>query len=234
MSDLAARLSTIRGRIQMACDRAGRAVESVELIGVSKNHPAESVTEAVRLGLTLFGENRIQEAKAKIPLSPGSARWHFIGHLQTNKAKDAMALFQMVQGVDSLDVAHELQKQAVKQVRRMPILLEVNVAGESSKFGWHPDAVLEALPALNALDRLELRGLMTIAPYSTDPERARPFFRNLRELRDRCAERLGAPLPVLSMGMSGDLEVAIEEGSTMVRIGTDLFGSRPRPLPEAG
>jgi pyridoxal phosphate enzyme (YggS family) len=218
----------------MACERAGRAVESVELIGVSKNHPAESVTEAVRLGLTLFGENRIQEAKAKIPLSPGSARWHFIGHLQTNKAKDAMTLFQMVQGVDSLDVAHELQKQAVKQARRMSILLEVNVAGESSKFGWHPDAVLEALPALNALDRLELRGLMTIAPYSTDPERARPFFRNLRELRDRCAERLGAPLPVLSMGMSGDLEVAIEEGSTMVRIGTDLFGSRPRPLPEAG
>lgn len=230
MSDLSTRLAAIRGRIHAACERSGRAVESVELMGVSKNHPPESVAEAVRLGLTLFGENRIQEAKAKIPLSPAAARWHFIGHLQTNKAKDAMALFQMVQGVDSLEVALELQKQAAKQSRRMPILLEVNVAGESSKFGWHPEAVPDALAALNSLDRLELRGLMTIAPYSPDPERARPFFRRLRELRDQCAERLGADLPILSMGMSGDLEVAIEEGSTLVRIGTDLFGARPRAV----
>jgi len=234
MSDLATRLTALRRRIHGACDRAGRAVDSVELMGVSKNHPAESVAEAVGLGLTLFGENRIQEAKAKIPLSPSSARWHFIGHLQTNKAKEAMALFQMVQGVDSLEVALELQKQAAKQSRRMPILLEVNVAGESSKFGWHPDDVPGVLPALGSLDRLELHGLMTIAPYSPDPERARPFFRRLRELRDLCAERIGAPLPILSMGMSGDLEVAIEEGSTLVRIGTDLFGTRPRPAIAGG
>lgn len=196
-------------------------------MGVSKNHPASAVTELVSLGLTLFGENRIQEAKVKIPAAPGRARWHFIGHLQSNKARDAVALFEMVQGVDSLAIAEELQKQAAKQSRRLGILLEVNVAGESSKFGWNPDRVVEAIPAVNALDRLELHGLMTIAPYSPDPGRARPYFRRLRELRERCEQVLGAPLPVLSMGMSGDLEVAIEEGSTLVRVGTDLFGPRP-------
>lgn len=195
-------------------------------MGVSKNHPASAVTELVSLGLTLFGENRIQEAKVKIPAAPGRARWHFIGHLQSNKARDAVALFEMVQGVDSLAIAEELQKQAAKQSRRLGILLEVNVAGESSKFGWNPDRVVEAIPAVNALDRLELHGLMTIAPYSPDPGRARPYFRRLRELRERCEQVLGAPLPVLSMGMSGDLEVAIEEGSTLVRVGTDLFGPR--------
>lgn len=227
MSELAERLERVRGRILAACERCGRDPAGVELMGVSKNHPASAVEELVSLGLTLFGENRIQEAKAKIPAAPGRARWHFIGHLQSNKARDAVALFEMVQGVDSLAIAEELQKQAAKQSRRLGILLEVNVAGESSKFGWNPDQVVEAIPAVNGLDRLELHGLMTIAPYSPDPGRARPYFRRLRELRDRCEQVLGAPLPVLSMGMSGDLEVAIEEGSTLVRVGTDLFGPRP-------
>ena len=227
MSDLATNLDRIQSRIASAAARAGRNPADVQLMAVSKNHPAETVADAVRLGLTLFGENRIQEAKAKIPLSPGRARWHFIGHLQSNKARDAVALFEMIQGVDSLDIAHELQKQADKLSRRIGILLEVNVAGESSKFGWNPEAALAAIPALNELDRLELHGLMTVAPYSTDPERVRSVFTRLRELRDRCADRLGAPLPVLSMGMSGDLEIAIEEGSTLVRVGTALFGERP-------
>jgi pyridoxal phosphate enzyme (YggS family) len=232
MSELAANLAAIRGRMHEACLRSGRTIDTVELMAVSKNHPPETVAEAVGLGLTLFGENRIQEAKSKIPLSPDSARWHFIGHLQSNKARDAVALFEMIQGVDSLDLAAELQKHAVKQSRRPAILLEVNIAGEESKFGWNPQAVLDALPALRALDQLRLSGLMTIAPYSEDPEIARPVFRQLRELRDRCAERLGSPLPILSMGMSGDLEVAIEEGSTLVRVGTALFGARPsRPVP---
>jgi len=228
MSDIATNLDRIQSRIASAAARAGRNPADVQLLAVSKNHPAETVSEAVRLGLTLFGENRIQEAKAKIPLSPGRARWHFIGHLQSNKARDAVALFEMIQGVDSLDIANELQKQADKLSRRIGILLEVNVAGESSKFGWNPETALDAIPALNALDRLELHGLMTVAPYSTDPERVRPVFKRLRELRDRCADRLGAPLPVLSMGMSGDLEIAIEEGSTLVRVGTALFGERPK------
>jgi hypothetical protein len=232
MSDLAANLAAIRGRMHEACLRSGRPIDTVELMAVSKNHPPETVAEAVGLGLTLFGENRIQEAKAKIPLSPSSARWHFIGHLQSNKARDAVALFEMIQGVDSLDVAAELQKHAVKQSRRPGILLEVNIAGEESKFGWNPQAVLDALPALQGFDHLRLEGLMTIAPYSEDPELARPVFHQLRELRDRCADRLGAPLPILSMGMSGDLEVAIEEGATLVRVGTALFGPRPsRPVP---
>lgn len=203
-------------------------------MAVSKFHPPESIAAAAALGLTTFGESRVQEAKMKIPQCPGRLAWHLIGHLQSNKAKDAVALFPMIQSVDSLALAQELQRHAEKQSRRVGILLEVNVAGEASKFGWRPEAVLADLEATNALSRLEIHGLMTIAPYATDPERVRPCFRRLRELRDRCAERLGAPLPVLSMGMSGDLEVAIEEGSTMVRVGTALFGERPRPARPAG
>jgi pyridoxal phosphate enzyme (YggS family) len=225
---LAENLAVIRSRIAAACERAGRDPAEVTLMAVSKNQPPDRIAEAAAAGLTLFGENRVQEAKAKIPLCPGRLEWHFIGHLQSNKARDAVSLFRMIQGVDNAGLAEELQKQAEKQACSVPILLEVNIAGESSKFGWNPERVLAELPALNALSRLEIHGLMTIAPYSVDAERVRPMFRKLRELRDRCADVLGAPLPVLSMGMSGDMEVAIEEGSTMVRIGTALFGQRPK------
>ena len=228
MSELQENLTRIRSRIDQACERSGRQLDSVRLMAVSKNQPPERVAEAASAGLTLFGENRIQDAKVKIPLCPGQLEWHFIGHLQSNKSRDAVSLFQVVQGVDSLALAEELQKQALKQARSLPILLEVNVAGESSKFGWNPDRLLAELPQLNALNRLEVHGLMTIAPYAVDPEQVRPIFRRLRELRDRCTDLLEAPLPVLSMGMSGDLEVAIEEGATLVRVGTALFGERPR------
>lgn len=228
MSELHENLARIRGRIERACERSGRQPDSVRLMAVSKNQPPSRVAEAAAEGLTLFGENRIQEAKVKIPQCSGRLEWHFIGHLQSNKARDAVSLFRVVQGVHSLALAEELQKQAAKQARSLPILLEVNVAGESSKFGWHPDRLLAEFLQLNALSRLEVHGLMTIAPYAVDPERVRPVFRRLRELRDRCADLLGAPLPVLSMGMSGDLEVAIEEGATLVRVGTALFGERPR------
>lgn len=228
MSELQENLARIRGRIERACERSGRTPESVRLMAVSKNQPPSRVAEAAAEGLTLFGENRIQEAKIKIPQCPGRLEWHFIGHLQSNKARDAVGLFKVVQGVDSLALAEELQKQAAKQARSLPILLEVNVAGESSKFGWNPERLLAEFLQLNALPRLEVHGFMTIAPYAVDPERVRPVFRRLRELRDRCADLLGAPLPVLSMGMSGDLEVAIEEGATLVRVGTALFGERPR------
>ena len=228
MSELQENLTRIRSRIDQACERSGRQPDSVRLMAVSKNQPPERVAEAASAGLTLFGENRIQEAKVKIPLCPGQLEWHFIGHLQSNKSRNAVSLFHVVQGVDSLALAEELQKQAIKQARSLPILLEVNVAGESSKFGWNPDRLLAELLQLNALNRLEVHGLMTIAPYAVDPEQVRPIFRRLRELRDRCTDLLGAPLPVLSMGMSGDLEVAIEEGATLVRVGTALFGERPR------
>ena len=228
MSELQENLTRIRSRIDQACKRSGRQPDSVRLMAVSKNQSPELVAQAASAGLTLFGENRIQEAKVKIPLCPGQLEWHFIGHLQSNKSRDAVSLFHVVQGVDSLALAEELQKQAIKQARSLPILLEVNVAGESSKFGWNPDRLLAELLQLNALNRLEVHGLMTIAPYAVDPEQVRPIFRRLRELRDRCTDLLGAPLPVLSMGMSGDLEVAIEEGATLVRVGTALFGERPR------
>jgi hypothetical protein len=228
VSELQENLTRIRSRIDQACERSGRQPDSVRLMAVSKNQPPERVAEAASAGLTLFGENRIQDAKVKIPLCPGQLEWHFIGHLQSNKSRDAVSLFQVVQGVDSLALAEELQKQAIKQARSLPILLEINVAGESSKFGWNPDRLLAELLQLNALNRLEVHGLMTIAPYAVDPEQVRPIFRRLRELRDRCTDLLGAPLPVLSMGMSGDLEVAIEEGATLVRVGTALFGERPR------
>jgi pyridoxal phosphate enzyme (YggS family) len=229
---LAENLETLRRRIARACERSRRNPVDVTLLAVSKNQPAARVEEAADLGLVLFGENRVQEARVKIPQCPARLRWHMIGHLQSNKARDAVGLFEMIQSVDSLALAEELQKQGEKQARRVKVLLEVNVAGEASKHGWSPDRVLAEIGEANRLSRLEIHGLMTVAPYSTDPERVRPVFRRLRELSDHCAEALGAPLPILSMGMSGDLEVAVEEGATMVRVGTALFGPRPRPEAE--
>jgi pyridoxal phosphate enzyme (YggS family) len=226
---LAANLESLRERIATACERAGREPSSVALLAVTKTHPPETVAEAARLGLTLFGENKIQEAKAKIPHCPGRLRWHMIGHLQTNKCRDAIELFEMIQGVDSLHLAEELSKRAEQAAKTMPILLEVNSGGEATKFGYDPGKLLAELAQLNALSRLEIHGLMTIPPWAANPEKTRSSFRQLRELKERCEQALGAPLPHLSMGMSGDFEVAIEEGATIVRVGTALFGERTRP-----
>lgn len=223
---LAENLEEIERRIHAACERAGRTRDSVMLLAVTKTHSPETIREAVNLGLTFFGENKIQEAKAKIPLCPGKARWHFIGHLQSNKCRNAVELFEMIQGVDSLAIAQEINKRAEQAAKTMPILLEINVAGEGSKFGYQPEQMLADLKALNALPRLEIHGLMAIPPYTPVPEKARPYFQKLRELKQQAEAVLGAPLPHLSMGMSGDFEVAIEEGATMVRIGTSLFGER--------
>jgi pyridoxal phosphate enzyme (YggS family) len=153
-------------------------------------------------------------------------RWHFIGHLQTNKCRDAVELFQMIQSVDSLHVAQEISKRAEQAGKTMPILLEVNLAGEASKFGYRPEALEAELAQFNALPRLEIHGLMTVPPWTSNAEHVRPVFRQLRELKGRAEQALGAPLPHLSMGMTGDFEVAIEEGATIVRIGTALFGPR--------
>jgi PLP dependent protein len=224
--DLAENLNEVRRRMAAACERAGRAPESVQLLAVTKTQPPDVVQAAARLGLTLFGENKVQEAKAKIPLCPGHLRWHMIGHLQSNKCRDAIGLFEMVQGVDSLALAEELNKRADLAARTLPILLEVNIVGEASKFGYPPARLLEEFKALNSLPRLEIHGLMTIPPWSPLPEKVRPVFRKLSDLKKECEQVLGAPLPHLSMGMSGDYEVAIEEGATMVRIGTALFGER--------
>lgn len=230
--DIAANIATLRDRMAAACARAGRDPASVTLMAVSKNQPPDAVRAALDAGLTYFGENRVQEAKAKIPLCPGRARWQMIGHLQSNKCRDAVVLFSMIQSVDSLALAQELNRQCEKAAKTMPILLEVNVAGEASKFGYTPATLLTEFDELNKLPRLEIHGLMTIAPYTPTPERVRPVFRRLRELKAECEQLLGAPLPQLSMGMSGDFEVAIEEGATLVRIGTALFGPRPRKTEE--
>ena len=225
--DLAANLEAVRHRIAAACQRAGREPGSVTLVAVTKTQPPEVVADASKAGLILFGENKVQEAKAKIPLCPGHLRWHMIGHLQTNKCRDAVALFQMIESVDSLRLAEEIAQRADQAAKTIPILLEVNAVGEASKFGYQPEQLLVELPQLNALPRIEVHGLMTVPPWTSDPEKVRPVFRQMRELKARCEQILGAPLPHLSMGMTGDFEVAIEEGATMIRVGTALFGARP-------
>jgi pyridoxal phosphate enzyme (YggS family) len=226
--DLTANLDSVQKRMAAACERRGRDPDSVTLLAVTKSQPPEVVQAAAKLGLIIFGENKVQEAKAKIPLCPGNLRWHMIGHLQSNKCRDAVELFKMIQSVDSLSLAQEINKRAEPAARTMPVLMEVNVAGEASKFGYRPEQLLVELKELNALPRIEIHGLMTMPPWSAEAEKARPHFRRLRELKAQCEQILGAPLPHLSMGMSGDFEIAIEEGATMVRIGTALFGPRTK------
>ena len=223
---LAENFASVQQQIRVACERAGRVADFVTLLAVSKTHPAEMIQAAVDCGQIFFGESKIQEAKAKIPLCPGRARWHFIGHLQSNKVRDAVELFEMIQSVDSLPLAREISKRCEQAAKTTPVLLEVNVAGESSKFGYRPEQMLAELKELNRLPRIEIRGLMSVPPFSTDPEKSRPHFQRLRELKIQCEEILGSPLPHLSMGMSGDFEIAIAEGATIVRVGTALFGER--------
>ena len=224
--DLASNLDWVRQRIKAACDRGGREPNSVTLMAVSKTQPPEIVSAAAGLGLVLFGENKVQEARAKIPLSPGNLHWHFIGHLQSNKCRDAVQLFELIQSVDSLPLAQEINRRAADAAKSMPVLLEVNLAGEASKFGYRPPELLAELVQINTLPRIEIQGLMAVPPWAADAENSRRFFRRLRELKEECEQVLGAPLPHLSMGMSGDFEIAIEEGATLVRIGTALFGPR--------
>lgn len=220
------RVGQVRERIQKACARAGRQPDTVRLLPVSKTQSPERVREAAACGLTVFGESRVQEAKAKIPLCPSHLAWHMVGHLQTNKVKDAVRLFQMIHSVDSLKVLAAVNAAGELTGRVMPVCLEVNVSGEGSKFGLVPEAVPEVLQAANGLMRVEVVGLMTIPPAAPDPEHARPYFRKLRELREQCRAQAGYALPELSMGMSHDFEVAIAEGATWIRVGTLLFGER--------
>jgi pyridoxal phosphate enzyme (YggS family) len=174
----------------------------------------------------VFGENKVQEARAKIPQTGESLRWDMIGHLQTNKAREAVQLFELIHSVDSLRLAQALDNEAAKLGKHQRVLLEVNVSGEKSKFGIRPDDLAGLLQSINALPHTLVEGLMTMAPYSDDPEKSRPYFQNLRRLRDEASASTGIPLPHLSMGMTGDFEVAIEEGATLVRIGTAIFGER--------
>jgi pyridoxal phosphate enzyme (YggS family) len=220
MSALSERIEMIQTRIAQAAQRAGRDVSDVALVAVTKKVSPEVVDEAVAAGLTLFGESKVQEAKAKIPLVSGRARWQMIGHLQSNKARDAVMLFESIHSVDTVHLASELNKWADRAGKTQEILLEINVAGEKSKFGMKLDEAEAALDQIRGMHRLHVRGLMTIAPFVEELEKVRPYFRQLRALRDR----LG--LTELSMGMTHDFEVAIEEGATMVRVGTAIFGER--------
>ena len=224
--DLEGRLERINARIEAACDRCGRSRDEVTLVAVSKTHEASAISEAADLGLTVFGESKVQELKGKIGRCPQHLTWHLIGHLQSNKARDAVFLFKMIHSVDSVSLAVELNKHAEKQARMVPVLLQVNVSGEATKYGFRPDGFQEAFDQIVELPRLEVHGLMTMAPWTPEVEKTRPAFARLRETRDEMEEHLGAPLPELSMGMSNDFEIAIEEGATLVRVGSDLFGKR--------
>ena len=224
---LATNLASVRANIAAAEARSGRPAGSVTLIGVVKTLPAETLAAAVALGIRDLGENRVQEAEGhQRTVARDAARWHLIGHLQRNKVGRALELFDVVHGVDVLELAAALDRRVQVAGRRLPVLIEVNVSGEESKFGATPDGAPDLAASVVRLAGLELRGLMTVGAPVARPEEARPGFARLRALRDAIARRLGQPLPELSMGMSGDYEVAVEEGATMVRVGTALFGAR--------
>jgi len=219
-------LISINDRIRSAARKSGRGPEEITLVAVTKTVEPKKIKEALNCGVRLFGENYVQEAEEKIrKIRDKSVKWHFIGHLQKNKAKLAAALFDMVESVDSVGLAKELNKRAEEPI---DILMEINVAGEGSKTGVPIDSAFELAEAISGMKNLRLRGLMTIPPYNEDPELSRPYFVALR----RCAERINkahlenVSMRELSMGMSGDFEVAIEEGATIVRIGTAIFGER--------
>jgi len=225
----------IRGRIANAASRAGRNPSDIALMAVTKTHPADLILEAYEAGLRLFGENRVQEFAEKLPKlrSLPGAEWHMIGHLQSNKAGKSAELFSAVDSVDSVRLAQKLNQSAQQLGKKLAVLIEINVGGETAKSGVAPNSIdFEALLKEGSkFDHLEVRGLMTVPPFTEDPEQARPYFRKLREVRDRIGARNlpGIGMEVLSMGMSHDFEVAIEEGSTCVRVGTAIFGERPKP-----
>ena len=222
-------LADVRGRIAAAARRAGRDPDDVEIVAVTKTHGEEVVREAWDAGLRIVGENKVQEAMWKKAQSVSGPEWHLIGHLQSNKVRHALETFDFIHSVDSARLADRINAVADAIGARPRILLEVNVSGEKSKSGMPPAEVPGAIAHIAAeCPRLTLEGFMTMAPFSDNPEEARPFFRALRELRDRMEREFGASFPRLSMGMSGDYEVAVEEGATWVRLGTVLFGERPK------
>jgi PLP dependent protein len=223
---IAENLEMVRAAISQAEQASDRAPGRVELIAVSKTHPPEVIQEAVSAGQLVFGENRVQEAKAKIPELPSKLRWHLIGHLQSNKVRVALGLFEMIHGVDSVELLGEIESSAKKLGVFPKVLLQVNVSGESSKFGFSPEGLLRQMEAILQVDRVEILGLMTMPPLAPRAEDSRKYFVRLRELRDRIEKEYRILLPHLSMGMSGDFRVAVEEGATLVRVGTAIFGER--------
>ena len=224
-------LEDVKMRIAEACAKAGRQPDSVEIIGVTKTHGPDVVREAWEAGIRLFGENKVQEAVWKIPESVGGPAWHLIGHLQRNKVRPALELFSVIHSVDSVRLLEQIERIGDECGSRPEVLLEVNVSGEASKDGLKPEQVPEVIEYALGCRSLTLTGLMTMAPFCPDPEGVRPVFARLRECRDRWEREFGIGLPNLSMGMSNDYLVAVEEGATWVRLGTALFGHRPKWRP---
>ncbi len=226
MSQIAENLKIIHQRIANAAERHGRAAKEVKLVAVSKTYPPEIIREAIEAGQRIFGENRVQDALPKIDTLPPELEWHLIGHLQTNKVRKVIGRFALFHGVDNTALALQMNRIAGEFGVTASILLEVNVSGEESKFGFTPTSLPTALEELIPLPHLRIEGLMTMAPYSENPDSARPVFEGLRKLRDALSAETGHPLKELSMGMSGDFEQGIAEGATIVRIGSAIFGAR--------
>jgi pyridoxal phosphate enzyme (YggS family) len=232
ITSIAENLERVWEQITQAAAKAGRASEEIELLAITKTHPAEKVREAIEAGQTLFGESRVQEARAKIPELPSNLRWHFVGHLQKNKIRQALPLFEMIHSVDSLALAQEINRIAEEEGLHPRGLLEVNVAGEGSKFGFASNRLREQMEELLALPRLSIEGLMCLPPLAGEAEASRKYFVQLGELRDSLEKEFELKLPQLSMGMTDDFPVAVEEGATLVRVGTAIFGKRTRPKHE--
>jgi len=228
MADIAENLERVREQIAQATGKAGRSIDDVELVAISKTHDAVKVREAIEAEQSLFGESRVQEARVKIPELPSNLRWHFVGHLQKNKIRHALPLFELIHSVDSLALAQDINRIAEEDGLHPRVLLEVNVAGEGSKFGFTPEKLREDLENLLALPRLSILGLMTIPPIADEAEASRKYFVELRELRDRLQTEFHVDLAQLSMGMTQDFAIAVEEGATLVRVGTAIFGERSR------
>ncbi len=227
---IADRVAAVRQGIARAAARAGRKAGDVTLVAVSKTFPAEGVRQAFAAGVRDFGENKVQEAEAKAPaladLQPQGLRWHLVGHLQKNKSKKAVSLFDVIQSLDEVELAHHVEHYAAQQKRVIQAFVQVDLAGEETKFGFDEKLLFPALENLRGFKSVRVRGLMVLPPFSADPEGARPYFRRLRALRDRAVKESLLLGSELSMGMSHDFEVAIEEGATLVRVGTAIFGER--------
>ena len=226
MELIADNLEVVRQKMTHAATKTGRRIDEIELVAVSKKQDAEKIRAAEEAGQFLFGESRVQEARAKIPLLPSRLHWHFIGHLQKNKIRHALSLFELFHGIDSLALAQEVDRIAAEDGMRPRVLLEVNVSGEASKHGFAPETLRRELEPVLSLGRLTIEGLMTMPPLAPEAEASRKHFVALRELRDQLEGEFNVRLPQLSMGMSHDFTVAIEEGATLVRVGTAIFGKR--------
>ena len=225
-------LAEVNSVIADACSVSSRSSDEVEIIGVTKTHGPEVVREAWDAGIGIFGENRVQEAAAKIPQCGGGMDFHMIGHLQGNKVRIALPLFSTFHAVDTMKLLENIERVSSEQGHRPEVLLEVNVSGEATKFGFMPDKVDEVIEKSLEMHNVTLSGLMTMAPFTPEVEETRPVFAGLRELRDRLETKFDIGLPNLSMGMSNDYRIAIEEGATWVRLGTVLFGDRPKWKPQ--